>query len=148
MSRVVVVVAVVIALGAGFGIGALVFSNGDEPDQDANAGDASPSPSPIEPNTADGDVSEEARASCLSALDAVEARSEADEEGQRVLAQYEMVLQDAVEALRDLDTPRLEEILSRVEKLNERAEESIDDASNEDLSNALESCREALGVAS
>lgn len=149
MNKALLALAFVVTLGLGFGIGALVFSNEDDGGNGATTGDRPPSPSPtrVEPNTADG-ASDAARDSCLSALETVEARSEADEEGRDVLAQYESVLRDAVEALQDLDTPRLEQILSRVERLNDRAEKTIDQASDADVSEAVETCREALGVPS
>lgn len=135
-------IAVVVGLAIGFGIGAAVYGD-DEPEEITSGTDVAtttPEPSPVvSPDPA-------AQETCLAALDAAEQDVQAEERTSDLLDRYETVIMQATEALADLDTRRLEELLTEVEQLNERSERLIDDSRNADISSAIETCRSVLGV--
>lgn len=136
------VIAALVALGIGFGIGAAVFSD-DDADERGNGAVAPTTPSDIE--TPDP-LTDEGRDTCLDALASVEQDLEAEQRTSRLLERYEDVLGRSVDAISQLDTRRLEELLSEVEELNRRSQELLDDSRSADVSGALETCRTVLGA--
>lgn len=135
-------IAVVVGLAIGFGIGAAVYGD-DEPEEGSatDVATTTPEPSPaVSPDPA-------AQETCLAALDAAEQDVQAEERTSDLLDRYESVIMEATEALADFDTRRLEELLTEVERLNERSESLIEDSRNADISSAIDTCRSVLGVA-
>lgn len=131
------VVAAVVALAVGFGIGTAV-SNEEETDITAPPVESDDTPTP----TLDTEVQD----TCISALDAAEQEIEVEQRTSELLDEYETVIGEATEALGDLDTRRLEELLSEVEALNRRSDRLIDETRNADVSAALDTCRSVLGT--
>ncbi len=134
------VLAALVALAIGFGLGALVYG-----EDDAGSTTAEPEVAAT-PETTATPIDEAERQTCLAALEAAEQDVQAEQRLASLMDDYESVIERATEALTELDTRRLEQLLTEVEALNARSEQLIDDSREADVSAALDTCRSVLGA--
>lgn len=133
------VLAALVALAIGFGVGALVY--GDDADPTTTDPDVAATP-----EATATPIDEADRQTCLAALEAAEQDVQAEQRLAGLMDDYESVIERATEALTELDTRRLEQLLTEVEALNARSEQLIDDSRQADVSGALDTCRSVLGA--
>lgn len=132
------VVAAVVALAIGFGLGALVYADDDAEPATADPGvAATPDATPAD---------ETDRQTCLAALEAAEQDVQAEQRLADLVNEYESVINRSAEALSELDTRRLEQLLAEVEELNIRSKSVIDDTRAADVGAAVDTCRTVLGA--
>lgn len=134
------IVAAVVALALGFGLGALVYADDDAEPATADPGVAAT------PDATAAPVDETDRQTCLAALESAEQDVQAEQRLADLMNDYESVIERSTEALSELDTRRLEQLLTEVEELNIRSKSVIDDSREADVGAAIDTCRTVLGA--
>jgi len=118
--------AAIVAFLVGLGAGLLLTD--DSAEEDSDGAQVAPTPS--------GDVP----AVCLEAIEAARNELMLRSEGLETALRYPDLARAAARAVRDLDTRRLEELLTEFEALNEQMRELVDRATADQFSSLADEC--------